>query len=68
MGPRYEEELLKPFSWKIRNIETSVDNWKDSYFVITLPSPLWRSGFNRDVTDGTWNKRLLPLSVEDHAN
>jgi len=68
MGPRYEEELLKPFTWKIRNIETSVDNWKESYFVITLPSPLWRSGFNRDVTDGTWNKRLLPLSAEDHTN
>lgn len=67
IGPRYFDELLKPFTWKLMHIESSVEGWKDNFFVITLPDNLWRSGFNRDITDGSWNRRQ-PLSAEDQAS
>ena len=67
IGPRYLNDLLKPFTWKLMNIESFIYGWKDKFFVITLPDCLWRSGFNRNITDGAW-KRCHPLSSEQQVH
>lgn len=67
ISPRYNDESLNSFTWKLLNLESSIENWKEEFFVLEFPEAppaWWRTGFNQDIKSGAWGHRVTLVEPE----